>query len=619
MECAECHRPASRDPDGQWRLRKPEPPSHAYCAQCHSDRNGEDYTWSVVGWKPGKNGGISDEPVTERRSAEDMLEVMVQGVSSRAGNPEGAFVHSKHLVMTPELQAYLRGESTGEDSQAACLVCHVPLGAPRGEAASRADWSSETCLSTRACAQCHTGAMDAEPVFRDASLERPSRAAGSFMHETHLGGERPAACVDCHSWDGEVGDFTWRLGGSDASSLAARCFECHADVQGAPGREQASQLAAFHFGRSASDCLACHSEEHDGRGNLAWHALREQRGFDSVEFEADLRFRLGEFEHPGGADGLDADGRACAECHKGPFESVAAGEEFRVFRHADHLSRDLAPGDLEGNCNRCHGELRELGPPGEWGGELQAYLGSLMGPATRDSEEWRPSSLAGLGAESCSSCHLAGDGRATEVQAVPANGAGPSKRLRFAHRDHEQTSCSDCHVPDPEAADLLGFAAGVVDCTLCHTHAHPRDGLVAAQHGLGEAGLRDCSVCHAPGLPLVSEPPRIRRTVAEVAGAFKHPVLDERQDCSRCHQDRTYADVADRDGGSVQTFDGEWPMVVEGESELGLRYLGFAYGSGDQEFLSPHLSEYAEIRKELLREYGLAEGEIGFCSPKFST
>ena len=200
----------------------------------------------------------------------------------------------------------------------------------------------------------------------------------------------------------------------------------------------------------------------------------------------------------------------CASCHAG-IEEGPPGRQVTVTAE---------------DCARCHDGTREervdWSPDGGRATNLDFSHAEHAGELERHGE----------GALECADCHATGE-RFMEVSAARPETCASC----HAHETDDHVSvgdCAACHVPLPEAEDLVATAIADFPQPASHQRAD-----FVSMHGAGlegdGAGLAACAVCHA------------------------------RESCARCHLDadrRPSVSALARDervAGLVAGTEGEWP------------------------------------------------------------
>ena len=445
-----------------------------------------------------------------------------------------------------------------------------------------------------ACADCH-GQAAWDELF-------------SLGHDRVLplaGGHADLSCRECHA----EGDFHALeiVGGAGARPTARACLDCHESPHADPFAGSAAEVLAQPLPASCGGChLAEHETFRDERIPLD-APLHAGSGFALVEPHAEVTCDechdplLETFaeRYPGRT------GQACSVCHADPHEGQFATGPFSegectvchapheweppAFGVAEHGRTELAltGAHVETDCHDCHmlsGESARVfrGMSSDCDAcHLDAHRG-FFDPLTEE--------LARAEHGTCASCHST-----TTFAELPQTGFDHLGFTEFPILGaHAQEDCEACHVPEPEP-DVYGRSFGFVEdrfgevegCETCHVDVHRGafDGQEMPRHADDRTGCARCHVevsfrvfeggfdhllwtgfalesshaefgcteCHLPK----DEPDEFGLTWGAAAGracsdchADPHggQFLDagRQNDCSRCHDETTFADLVFR-------------------------------------------------------------------------
>lgn len=267
------------------------------------------------------------------------------------------------------------------------------------------------------------------------------------------------------------------------TTMAARCLECHTDVQG-----EIADTSTLHGSLTQTDkCLTCHTEHQGSRASLTrmddvgeWHG---RLGFSLAQHRqtaARRPFTCADCHPP---DTFEFDARDCVECHSDYQRDF-------IITHVRDWGED---------CQACHDGVRWAAQRFDHNqtafslaGEHEGITCTECHPETRAYDDFL------TGAVTCFSCHREDDVHDGELgtDCGTCHGANSWEGATFDHTfplDHGSRSaskCAICHEDGPRSYQTY-------TCYGCHEHT-----LAGIRSEHLEEGINDydnCMECHPTG------------------------------------------------------------------------------------------------------------------------
>lgn len=366
----------------------------------------------------------------------------------------------------------------------------------------------------RNCTQCHSAG---QKVPEENCLACHETLAARIQEKAGYHSQVQGDCVDCHS-DHRGVDYQmirWDSANFDHDSTGYALTGKHLGIECADCHKQPNTFLGLQ-----SDCLSCHTDEHQrqlGEDCLSCHSMdgwQPVTGFS----HADSRFPLA-----GRHEEVD-----CEKCHA--TEADDAGEQFSRYRPLAFAA-----------CADCHADEHR----GQFATQQCTACHTVDGfkPATIDHQRFRFPLLGRHASVECEACHK------------PTTAADGDSMI--AYRPVAFAACADCHT-DPHAGQFQE------DCSSCHNvegfQQAPIDHEQTRFPLRGQHRDVTCVACHGPPPGAPAGTPAIFRGlnfatcndchVDVHAGQFE-------QDCTSCHQ---------VDGWKIAAFDhGRTRFALQGK------------------------------------------------------
>lgn len=317
-------------------------------------------------------------------------------------------------------------------------------------------------------------------------------------HENNLGKQ----CTDCHiesGFENFVGQKRFNHNLTEFELIgkhtAVDCFGCHlADLP-------AAELFQKEKGIKKENCIACHTDEHEGKFGINCIQCHNENSFKITGSLTDFDHSLTDFELLGKHEFVD-----CKSCHNVKYTDPLRHEAC-LDCHVDYHEGQLMVNNQILDCRNCH--IEESFSPSlftiEKHNELEfkltgAHLATPCFECHLEEEKWNFNIIN----QNCVNCHLDPHLGLISDKYYPYQKCDQCHKTdawNIVYFDHSLTNwelegtharidCRSCHYSENETSGELiqQFSNLEPQCTQCHMDIH--------QGQFKKDGITNCSACH---------------------------------------------------------------------------------------------------------------------------
>lgn len=442
-------------------------------------------------------------------------------------------------------------------------------------------------ITFRQCRDCHERERGVNPPFsiRDlGALEKQPHLANWYVEHKDTAAKDKKPCMECHkkkfcdhchgSYRSHIKSW-WVDHHKDAMKNLAECQICHrpdycisCHKQNIPKTHTPKWGMAHWKDIDLKNCNKCHTLNfckscHTQKKPASHKTIKDHAGM-KPEREALCDICHGK-NSCSTCHHKPKQTTPCAQCHKGPPETVAfQGRTLSHKRHAQsarvdcvlcHVKKAAGPFETSADCRTCHHKTGRYAC-------VRCHAGAAVRAVKTKSGSFSHKSHASGRGISCVTCHKA-SGSGVMSAAADCNGCHHGGRYKTActrchggiaektvsvrgmsmsHANHANTrgiACGRCHVP---SASRKGMATRY-DCGACHhTGAGKRCGVCHAQQWrASDSGPMDfpCDLCHvSAGQGFAAAQGKCRSCHAAVYGQENHggDASKPPAACVKCHR-----------------------------------------------------------------------------------